>query len=124
MKADDFAAPSGTSAKFEKVGDTVSGVITYVGDFQPRINKFNGREEEVGRIGIDTGDDEPVYVYPVKGSAMARAIADAMRSAGIVELNVGDTLKVKYSEDVDTGKPQPMKRYVAKVEAGAPEEAF
>jgi hypothetical protein len=113
MTADDFAAPSGTSFKFETVGDTITGVVTYVGPFQERTNKFNGREEHVAHIGIDV-DGETLYIWPVKGSSMAQAIAEALRESGAGTLNPGDELAVRYAENIDTGKPQPMKKFRAK----------
>lgn len=113
MTADDFAAPSGTSFKFETLGDTISGVVSYVGPFTERTNKFNGREEQVARIGIDV-DGETLYIWPVKGSSMAQAIAEALRESGGGTLAAGDELAVGYAEDVDTGKPQPMKKFRAK----------
>lgn len=113
MTADDFAAPSGLTFKFETIGDTITGVVTYVGSFQERTNKFNGREEQVARIGIDV-DGETLCIWPVKGSSMAQAIAEALRESGAGTLNLGDELTVRYAANVDTGKPQPMKKFRAK----------
>jgi hypothetical protein len=113
LTADDFAAPSGTSFKFEEPGDTISGIVTYVGPFQERTNKFTDREEQVARLGIDV-DGETLYIWPVKGSSMAQAIGEALRESGGGTLAVGDELAVKYAENVDTGKPQPMKKFRAK----------
>jgi hypothetical protein len=118
MRADDFAAPSGDSFKFANVGDTIEGTVTYVGDWQKQTNKFNDREEEVARIGIDTGNGEVQYVWPRKGSAMASAIAEAMREARIGELAEGAVLKLRYDSNKDTGKGNPMKVFRAKVTPG------
>lgn len=115
MRADELAAPSGASFKFAEIGDTVEGVIVYVGDWQTQTNKFNGNVEQVCKIGVDAGGDEPTYIWPRKGSPMAQAIANALRDAGIGELAEGQGLKLRYSENVDTGKPQPMKKYLARV---------
>jgi uncharacterized protein YggE len=119
MKADDFAAPSGDSFKFVDVGDTIEGTVTYVGDWQAQTNKFNNREEEVARIGIDTGN-EVQYVWPRKGSAMASAIAEAMREARVQDLAEGVILKLRFDSTKDTGKGQPMKVFRAKVTPGEP----
>lgn len=120
MRADELAAPTGDSFKFAEVGDTVEGVVVYVGDWQEQTNKFNGNTEQVARIGLDTGNSENTYVWPRKGSAMAQAIAEALRAADLPELTEGQTLKLRYDEDVDTGKPQPMKKFRAKVTPGEP----
>jgi hypothetical protein len=122
MRADDLSAPSGTSFKFETVGDTLEGVVSYVGTWEQRTNKFTGLEEEVMRVGVDTGNGEVVYVWPTKGKAMAKALGDAVREAKLPELVPGQQLKLQYSEDVDTGKPSPMKQYKARLTAGVPDE--
>lgn len=120
MRADDFAAPSGDSFKFAAIGDTIEGTVTYVGDWQTQTNKFNNREEDVARIGIDTGNGEVQYVWPRRGSAMASAIAEAMREARINDLAEGVVLKLRFDSEKDTGKGQPMKVFRAKVTAGEP----
>lgn len=117
MNINDIAPPSGDSFKFETVGDTVKGVITFVPSRpEPRINKFNGREEEVVKVILDTADGDKA-IYPVVGSVMARAIGDAVRGAGATTLEVGGTLAVQFSGERDTGKPMPMKEFKAKYEA-------
>lgn len=115
MRADELAAPSGSSFKFENIGDTVEGVIAYVGDWQERINKFNGKTEQVMRLGIDSGDGEPTYVWPVKGSAMAQAIAEAMRDAKVDDLLEGQKIKLRFDSEKDTGKPQKLKLFKARI---------
>lgn len=123
MRADELAAPSGNSYKFENVGDTLEGTIVYVGDWQKQINKFNQREEEVTRIGVDTGDGEPVYIWPRRNSAMAQALAEACREARINELVEGQKVKLRFDSTKDTGKGQPMKMFRAKVTPGEPTRA-
>lgn len=118
LPADDFAAPQGDSFKFETIGDTVEGTVAYCGSFEPRINQFNGKHEEVARIGLDTGNGEIAYIWPVKGTAMAQAIASAVREAQLADLDLGDRLKIGYVENKDTGKPQPMKVFRARVTKG------
>jgi hypothetical protein len=110
------------SFKFDAVGDVLTGTVSYVGEWDTRTNKFTGVDEEVMRLGVDTGNGEIVYVWPVKGKAMAKALGDAVREAKLPELVPGQQLKLQYSEDVDTGKPSPMKAYKARVTAGVPDE--
>jgi hypothetical protein len=129
MRADELAAPTGESFKFETIGDTLEGVITYVGDWQEQVSKFNQRTEQVARIGVDAGGGQPTYIWPRKGSAMAQAIAEALRAAGLTELAEGQQLKLRFDSTKDTGKGQPMKVFRAKITAGEapvrpPEEPF
>lgn len=118
MKANELAAPAGDSYKFAEIGDTLEGVITYVGDWQTQTNKFNNREEQVAKIGVDTGGGQPTYIWPRKGSAMAQAIAEALREAGLGELTEGQTLKLRFDSTKDTGKGQPLKLFRARIAAG------
>jgi hypothetical protein len=123
MKADELAAPSGNSFKFAEVGDTVEGVIVYVGEWQTQVNKFNGNTEEVTRIGVDTGDGETIYVWPRRGSSMASAMAQALRDAGLSELTEGQKLKLRFDSTKDTGKPMPLKMFRAKITAESADDA-
>lgn len=120
MKANDLAAPAGESFKFNEVGDTLEGVITYVGDWQEQINKFNDRKEQVAKIGVDAGGGQATYIWPRKGSAMAQAIAEALREAGLDELAEGQTLKLRFDSTKDTGKGQPLKLFRARIVHGEP----
>lgn len=116
LNINDIAPPSGDSFKFEKVGDVVKGVLTYVpAQGEDRINKFTNKPEVVIRLVLDSGDGDKA-IYPVVGSAMARAIGDAVRGAGASTLEVGGTLAVQFSEEKDTGKPYPAKLFKAKYE--------
>lgn len=115
MRADELAAPAGDSYKFAEIGDTLEGVITYVGDWQTQTNKFNNREEQVARIGVDAGGGQPTYIWPRKGSAMAQAIAEALREAGLGELAEGQILKLRFDSTKDTGKGQPLKLFRARI---------
>lgn len=118
MKANDLGAPAGETFKFDTIGDTLEGTITYVGDWQEQINKFNDRTEQVARIGVANNGDASVYIWPRKGSAMAQAIADALRDAKLDELTEGQTLKLRYDSEKDTGKGNPMKVFRAKITQG------
>lgn len=120
IPVDDIAAPAGDSFKFEKLGDTIEGEIVFVGDFEERVNKFTNKNEKVARIGIDTGNGEIMYIWPVQGSPMGRALADALRQAGVTELDTGQHIKLAHHETKDTGKPQPLKLYRARITAAAP----
>ena len=118
MSADDLSSPRGDSVKFTSVGDAVVGTVAYIGPWQPRVNKFNGKTEETFKLVLET-DDGARAVYPVKGSQLAEAIGDALRAAGAPTLEVGGKLGVQLTELRDTGKPQPMKVHEAKYAAPA-----
>lgn len=117
MRADELAAPQGESFKFTSIGDTVEGPIVYVGDWQEQVNKNNGNREQVARVGLEV-DGQTVFVWPRKGSAMAQAIAEALRDAGLHELAEGQVLKLRFDAEKDTGKPQPLKLFRAKITPG------
>lgn len=120
MNVNELAAPQGESFKFTEIGDTVEGVIVYVGDWTEQINKSNGKPETVAKIGLEVAG-EITYVWPRKGSAMAQAIAEALREANLGELSEGQTLKLRFDSTKDTGKPQPLKLFRARVTEGEPQ---
>lgn len=122
MTPDEMAPPSGSSVKFSEIGDTVEGSVVYIGDWDERVNKFNNKTEQVCRIGIDVGDGEPRYIWPTKGSGMAQAIANAMRDAQVSQLEVGQTLKLRFDEAIDTGKGNPFKKFLARVTPATAEQ--
>lgn len=116
MTPDDFAAPQGDTFKFDTIGATIEGTVTYVGDWQTQENKFTGRDEEVCRIAIDVNGDN-MLIWPRKGSAMATAIGEAMRNARVQDLK-GNVLKLAHHDTKDTGKGNPLKLFRAKVTPG------
>lgn len=119
MKINDIAPPTGDTFKFAAVGDTVKGVLTYVPEAaEEQVNKFTGAHEKVIKLLLAT-DDGDRTIWPRVGSPMAQAIGDAVRAAGCDALEIGGTLAVRYSDDKDTGKPQPLKLYTAKYEPPA-----
>lgn len=117
LSPNELAGPSGESFKFEQVGDAIEGTIVYVGAPYERLNKFNNNLERVIRVGIDTGNGEVLYIWPVVGSQMAQAIAEAARKAQ-TNLTEGHRIKVGYTSDKDTGKGNPMKVFQARVTPG------
>lgn len=117
ISVDELATPSGESFKFTSIGDKVVGEVTYVGDWQTKPSNFNpGQTETSLKLVLETVDG-PKAIYPKKGSPMAQAIGEAVRAAGESALRTGAKLAVVYSEDKNTGKPQPLKLYAAKYEA-------
>lgn len=120
MDITELASPSADSFKFDAIGATLKGTITYVSpSWVDTTNKFTGKAEQYLKVVVDTGDGE-MAIYPKKGSQMAQAIGEAAIAAGLKALNVGDTIAVQYSSDRDTGKPQPMKVFTAQMKAAAP----
>lgn len=119
MDVNDLAGPAGDSFKFETIGDTIKGTVAYIGGWETKPSKFRqGEFETAMRLVVDTVDG-PKAIYPRKDSAMARAIADAIRASGATRLEVGAKLAVKFDRTLDTGKGQPAKLFVAQYEAPA-----
>lgn len=121
---DEIAGPDGDSFSFDQIGDTVKGIIVHM-DKRPRVNKFNGKSEEVLRISLEQADGEILVIWPVTNSdieeggypsRMARAIVDAVRAKNEKQLLPGGTLAVKFSGTEPTDKGNPAKLYVAQYE--------
>jgi hypothetical protein len=71
-----------------------------------------GKRGGDGRI-VD-GDEVTLWLKP---GAMAAAVRDAVRAADSPGLSDGGTLAVQFSATKDTGKPEPVKLYVAQYHA-------
>lgn len=113
-------ARSGETFKFNTVGDTLKGTITQIKDPHERENQFNDRMETVMAITVETEDGEEWSVWPrlQPYSSMGGAIADATEDHGH-RLEVGGTLAVQFQSEMDTGKGNPAKIYVAQYEPPA-----
>lgn len=118
LSANDLSAPAGTSVKFNDLGDKVSGVVTYVGPFEERVNPNNNNLETQAKVVLED-NGEALALYVVKGKPIAQAIADALRASGANSLEVGGTLTVQHHDLKDTGKPNKLKLFRAKYEAPA-----
>lgn len=112
MRADELASPSGEAVKFDTIGVTAKGTVAYIGDWRTHTTKFN-KEVTSFKIVLEADTGAKIAVYPEKGSQMARAIGEAIRAAGAVELTAGAKLAVRYERDEDVGKGNPMKVFVA-----------
>lgn len=124
INIDDLTRVSGDTFKFEKIGDTLTGTITQVSDPFDRTSKFNDRQETVYPIGITGTDGAQRIIWPTRRDTgptpLLQAIVDAVIKAGAKSYAVGGKLAVRYSEDRDIGKGNPMKVYTAKYEPPAP----
>jgi hypothetical protein len=107
-------ARSGDGFKFENVGDTLAGEIVQVKPPEVRTSKFTGKDETVMAVTIRTEDGDEFSIWPrlAPFSSMGGAIADATAEHGH-QLKVGGRLAVQFTEELDTGKPQPAKIYAA-----------
>ena len=107
-------ARSGDGFKFENVGDTLAGEIVQVKPPEVRTSKFTGKDETVMAVTIRTEDGDEFSIWPrlAPFSSMGGAIADATAEHGH-QLKVGGRLAVQFTEEMDTGKPQPAKIYAA-----------
>lgn len=118
------AAPA---AKFKNVGDSISGTILNVEDYQttefaddPKrgVKKGDPKTWDDGnpkmgvRIGLDTDDGEQTLY--VESRRMLKAIQGAVRNAGAKDANEGATLTVTF-----TGYDGPAKTYEATYDESA-----
>lgn len=108
---DELSTPAGDTFKFGLIGDTVKGVVAFIGEWRTKTNNF-GKEETSMKVILDT-EDGPKAIYPTRGGTMAQAIGDAVRASGATKFEKGAQLAVKFSETKDTGKGNPLKLYVA-----------
>ena len=111
-----------TSAKFENVGDTVSGEILSVEtkqqtDLDGNLKTWDNGDPmwqvvvvlQTDERDPDNAEDDGRRAVYLKGSSKyastAKAVADAVRTAGAKALEVGGTLALAY-----TGDGEPTKR--------------
>ena len=106
--------------KFAAIGDTIKGVICEPPKIVETPNLNNGNLEKKLVLAVETEEGETWSVW-VRRGFMARAVNDALEAAGVSGIAEGGTIAIRYSEDRDTGKPQPAKVFVAKYQAPAPQ---
>lgn len=120
---------------FGRKGDTVKGVIlskprivTVTNDrgideqrLVVELKALDGCTADHGKKGADgviqAGTEVSLWVKP---GLMASAISDAVKAADAKGLAEGDTLAVQFSDEKETGKPQPAKVYTAAYAAAKP----
>lgn len=100
--------------KFSTIGQTIAGIIMDEPRVVKRPNLNDGSPEKQMPINLDV-DGTPRTLW-VRAGQLAGAIKDAYEAAGCDGLAKGGKLGVKYVEDQDTGKPNPMKVFAAKYE--------
>lgn len=115
IDVNELSGPAGDTVKFQTIGDTVVGIVTFIGEWRTRVNNF-GKEETSMKVVLDTAEG-PRAIYPRMASPMAQAIGDAIRAAGGTKFEKGAKLAVRFSETKDVGKGNPLKLYVAQYEA-------
>jgi hypothetical protein len=129
-----FNIESGPAAKFERPGDSVTGVIaspyteresTELGTNRPKINS-QGKPVMMAVIELQTNqrdlgpDDDGLRVLYVDKYAMRKAIAAAVRDAKVDDLEVGGTLTVTFTHETPSDKGNPQKNFSAQyVKGGA-----
>lgn len=118
----DYDGEKSEALKFPTLGTTHRGTISKepkVIETEDKFGKNGGRP--VQKLLVTLTIEGTEYALWVQGQ-MRQAIKEAIDAAGR-GLAVGGVLAVKYAEDKDTGKPQPMKVYRAKYEPPAPAAA-
>ncbi len=107
-------AKQGEAFKWESIGDTLKGEITKVGEIQERTNKFTEKPETVLPFTVTNSDgDHGVYARLEPFSSLGGAVVDAVNDTGGGKLLTGGTIAIQYQKDLDTGKPQPARIFVA-----------
>ena len=123
-----FDIESGPAAKFDRPGDSVTGVLTRPYSLRPATEfgsnkpKVDDRGEPVQMAVIELqtqqrdpskpGDDGLRVIYAEK-FGQRKAIGDAMHAAGATDLEVGGTLTVQYVRDDPSDKGNPLKVWSA-----------
>lgn len=129
MHRDELGGAAGASIRFDNVGDTIEGRIAYVGGWEERTDD-RGASYTVLRVSVELGGDEPGVLWVRRGSNMASAIGKALGDADVEQLEPGQTIKIRFEDELDTGKRDPLKRYRAKITpaprkpAGAAAQSF
>jgi hypothetical protein len=123
-----------TSFKFDSHGDVAKGEIVSLDlmqqrDYKSGLPKFwdDGRPMMQLRVVLDTGiidpgieGDDGVRAIYVRG-AMQQAVRDAIKKAGVKEIEVGGTLAVAYVGDGEAKpKMDPPKLFRAEYRPPAP----
>lgn len=127
------------AAKFRKIGDTVTGVITS----EPRLEQQrdfetgnplvwsdgNPRmqlvvEVQTDEVDASIPDDDGRRRFFIKG-AMKSAVAQAVKASGRKQLDVGGRLSISYSHDGEASRPglNPPRQYKASYTAPAAGQA-
>lgn len=108
MHVDQIASPTADAWKPE-IGDTLKGIITYIGT-QTGDSYDKKRQEEKLKIVVDSAEGERA-IWATTNTDIddggwakrdAKALAAAVRAAGETQLLVGGTLAMKRVEDVQT----------------------
>lgn len=116
MRADELAAPDGDIYKFTNVGDTLEGTVVYVGAFERKDTKYG--PATMFRLSIQPREGDPVTLWPIQDDGQCKAIARALREGGLPALEAGQRIKLRFNEEIDTGKGNPFKSFLCRVERG------
>jgi hypothetical protein len=91
MKVAEFLQPK--AFKFETKGDTLDGLVSRPPAAMP--DKFNAGKTMLSLM-LDTADNE--WWLPARGQLLD-AIVEAVRAAGVDEIDQGGALRVEYIDD-------------------------
>jgi hypothetical protein len=142
MSVDTFLlGGGGKSAKFESVGDTVSGTICAQPELRQQTDIGTGAPktwdngDPVMQLVVklqttqrEDAEDDGIRTLYISGgfkrASLQKAVADAVRSAKAIGLEVGGTLSVRFTGEEPPAKKgfSPAKLYAAKYEP--PTNAF
>jgi hypothetical protein len=106
MDWDKYAAAEGTAYKWADTGQILEGEVTAVED---RDDQFNpGKTIPV--VGIRTADGEDWALYLAQYQLRTKMAQ--------IRPNPGDSLRIEFTGEVDTGKGNPAKQFDVKVKRG------
>jgi len=107
MKLNEFHQPKADAFKFEQIGDEVDGVISQPPAVVP--DKFNAGQKVLA-LTLDTANGE-VSLYVRTG--LHDAIVEAVKAAGVDEIDQGGALRAQYTDDRVLRSGYTMKVYKA-----------
>ena len=113
--------PELTAHKWGDIGDTIKGKIVVASVVYERDNYSGTGKESVMTLGIELEDGTNVGVWPrfQPYSSLGGAVAQAASDSGNGRIEEGGTIAIKYTADLDVGKGNPARQFIAKYEPPA-----
>lgn len=120
-------SPGYPSVSFKQVGDDVAGIIVAFEDYQETVygskelKTYPSGDPIMGvRVHLELvpGDESSRVTLWAQGKLLMKAIAIAMKNAGVSDIGIGDQLAVKF-----TGYDGRAKTYSAAYEKAETDEA-
>lgn len=104
--------------KFDAVGATLKGTVAETPQVKNLLNRFTNAQEDNLILSVTHEDGKTYSVFAKDPSFLLGAIGAAVKSSG-GKLAKGGRIGIRYTENRDTGKPQPAKVFVAEYQPPA-----